>query len=229
MSAAPSYGRVADAWRAGAGAAWSDYVDHAFVMGLEDGTLPRACYLRYLRQDYLFLIHFTRAWALGAVKAGDLREMRACLAAAEALVNEEMRLHVETCAREGIDADALAATEEAPATMAYTRFTLDAGHSGDFLDLMAALAPCVFGYGEIGARLGAATGPDAPYAEWIGTYAGEPYQGFCREIGGLIDRATSLRLGPAPERAPRWAALLRTHRDAARLEAAFWSMGLEAV
>ena len=54
--------------------------------------------------------------------------------------------------------------------------SLDAGHSGDFLDLMAALAPCVLGYGEIGARLADAAG-DTPYADWIATYAGAEYQG----------------------------------------------------
>ena len=40
--------------------------------------------------------------------------------------------------------------EEALGNLAYTRYVLEAGFSGDFLDLMAALAPCVLGYGEIG-------------------------------------------------------------------------------
>ena len=67
-----------------------------------------------------------------------------------ALVNEEISLHVKLCAEEGIEeADLFNATEAMP-NLAYTRYVLDAGHSGDFLDLIAALAPCVLGYGEIG-------------------------------------------------------------------------------
>ena len=66
------YGRSFAAWREAAGA-WDDYVRHPFVQGLGDGTLPRQGFLRYLVQDYRFLIHFSRAWALGAAKAGTLR------------------------------------------------------------------------------------------------------------------------------------------------------------
>ena len=82
------YGRSFALWREAAGA-WDDYVRHPFVQGLGDGTLPRDGFLRYLVQDYRFLIHFSRAWALGAAKAGTLAEMRACIATVDALVNGE--------------------------------------------------------------------------------------------------------------------------------------------
>jgi thiaminase/transcriptional activator TenA len=77
-------------------------------------------------------------------------------------------------------------------------------HSGDFLDLMAALAPCVLGYGEIGARLLAA-GQETAYADWIETYGGEEYQQVCRDVGSLIDSAVLRRLGDQPTQSPRWA------------------------
>ena len=37
---------------------WLAYTRHAFVQGLGDGTLPHAAFLHYLKQDYVFLIHF---------------------------------------------------------------------------------------------------------------------------------------------------------------------------
>ena len=45
------------------------------------------------------------------------------------------------------------ATPEASGNMAYTRFVLERGQAGDYLDLLTALAPCVVGYAEIGRRL----------------------------------------------------------------------------
>ena len=45
------------------------------------------------------------------------------------------------------------AAPEDLACMAYTRFVLERGMSGDLLDLHIALAPCIVGYAEIGARL----------------------------------------------------------------------------
>ncbi|MGR3453971.1 TenA family protein [Pseudooceanicola sp.] len=220
-----SYGATFPLWRAAAGDAWHDYTRHAFVEGLRDGTLPRAAYLRYLVQDYLFLVHFSRAWALAVIKAETLDEMRACAATVHAQLNDEMRLHVATCAAESIPEADLFAAREAPQNIAYTRYVLDAGHSGDFLDLMAALAPCVLGYGEIGTRL-AATADRTPYAAWIETYAGADYQKTCDEVGALIDGAITRRLGTTPRDSPRWPRLCARFETATRLEVDFWGIGL---
>ncbi|MGF1594003.1 MAG: TenA family protein [Kiloniellaceae bacterium] len=225
---APDYGSaVFAAWRRAAGTDWQAYTRHAFVRRLGDGSLPREAFLHYLVQDYIFLANFARAWALGVVKAGDLEEMRAAAAAVDALVNQEMKLHVEVCAAAGLPEKTLLAAEEEIENLAYTRFVLDAGLSGDFLDLLAALAPCVLGYGEIGAWLGDAA-TDKTYADWIDSYAASDYQALCLSVGRLIDRAAGARLGAAPEAAPRWADLCRTFRTATRLEAGFWDMGLRA-
>jgi thiaminase/transcriptional activator TenA len=224
---APDYGRAFAAWRAGA-PDWGDYVGHPFVAGLGDGTLPRDAFLHYLVQDYLFLIHFARAWALAVVKADSLDEMRAASTTVDALVNHEMRLHVRTCAAAGIPEARLAEAREAPENMAYTRYVLEAGFSGDLLDLLAALAPCVLGYGEIGARLARERSSET-YRDWIETYGGDEYQGVCRDVGALIDEALARRLGRDFTAAPRWAHLCRRFADATRLEVAFWDMGLRGV
>ncbi|MEO1723000.1 MAG: TenA family protein [Pseudomonadota bacterium] len=208
---------------------WEAYVRHPFTQGLGDGSLPRESYLRYLRQDYVFLIHFTRAWALAVAKSDRIEEMRAMSATVNALIGEEIELHIATCAREGIPGEELAATEELPATFAYTRFVMDAGLKGDLLDLLVALAPCVLGYGEIGLRLATESGgppPDHTYAEWIGTYAGDDNQAVCRSVEGLIDSVAARTLGPDPVASPRWEDLRRLFRGACRLEADFWEMGL---
>lgn len=220
-----SYGRIFTLWRAAAGEGWRAYTRHAFVEGLSDGSLPRTAYLHYLVQDYVFLVHFSRAWALAVTKSETIEEMRTCAATTRALIDEEMRLHVETCAAEGIDEATLQAAEERPANLAYTRYVLDAGHSGDFADLLAALAPCVLGYGEIGARLAAEASADT-YRDWIGTYGNDDYQALCAEVGALIDGAVARRLGPAPEDSPRWPGLCHRFATATRLEVGFWDMGM---
>jgi thiaminase/transcriptional activator TenA len=205
---------------------WDAYTRHAFVEGLRDGTLPRAVFLDYLVQDYLFLFHFARAWALAAAKAETLDEMRTAARTVDTLVNEETRLHVAACAAAGIDEATLMAAEERTANLAYTRYVLEAGHSGDLLDLLAALAPCVLGYGEIGLRL--ARDGRAPYRDWIDAYGGPSYQGVCREVGALIDTAATRRLGPDFAAVPRWESLAGRFRTATRLEVGFWDMGLAA-
>jgi len=219
------YGATFSKWRAAAAEPWHAYTHHPFLAGLGDGTLPRAAYLRYLVQDYLFLIHFSRAWALAVTKAGTVDEMRFAARTLHALLNEEIALHVATCAAEGLDEATLFEAEELPQNIAYTRYVLDAGHSGDFLDLLAALAPCVLGYGEIGQRL-AAVKANTPYADWIDTYAGEGNQQVCREVGELLDAAVTRQLGDRPEGTPRWQQLSHRFHTATRLEIGFWDMAL---
>lgn len=205
---------------------WAAYTMHAFPNRMGDGTLPRASFLHYLRQDYVFLIHFARAWALAVVKSDRIDEMRQAAAAVHALIDEEMRLHIGVCAQAGIDEATLAATPEAPANLAYTRFVLDAGARGDLLDLLIALAPCVLGYGEIGARLTKTKAADTPYGDWIATYGGAEYQEVCHSVAGLIETVAARRIGATPEASPRWAELRETFAAACRLEADFWTMGL---
>ena len=225
MTASP-YGATFKLLRAGCPEPWRAYTHHPFVQGLGDGTLPQAAFLHYLVQDYVFLVHFARAWSLGVVKAETLDEMKICASTVDVLVNHEMALHVKTCEQAGIDEATLFAASEEFENLAYTRYVMDAGLQGDFLDLMAALAPCCFGYGEIGARLVQSATPDTPYRDWIATYAEDDYQNVMVSLGHMIDRAVTRRLGDDPAGSARWPHLQARFTTATRLEVAFWDMGL---
>ena len=205
---------------------WQAYCHHRFVAGLADGSLPESAFRHYLIQDYLFLIQFARAYALAAYKADNLDDMRAASATLAAIIDVEMGLHVSYCADWGLTEADMAGAPEALETTAYTRFVLDLGLGGDSLDLMAALAPCVNGYGVIGARLAAdpATKHDGnPYASWIDMYAGDEYQEVCRAAIAQLDRLAAARGGDA-----RFDDLAKTFSQATRLEIAFWEMGWAA-
>ncbi len=225
MSDLPDYGSVFAALRRRAGDAWTHYTSHPFVESLADGSLPRPAFLHYLRQDYVFLIHFSRAWALAAVKSEHHDELLAAVTTVNALVSQEMQLHVRICEAAGIPREDLLATTERAENLAYTRFVLEAGFSGDLLDLLSALAPCVMGYGEIGRRLQHAATSDR-YRDWIETYAGTDYQNVTRSAGELLDGAVVRRLGPDFIQTPRFTSLCHRFRTATELEVSFWQMGL---
>jgi len=207
--------------------AWHAYTKHEFVAGLADGTLPEEAFKYYLKQDYLFLIHFARAYALAAYKADNLDDMKSALATAAALTDTEMSLHVEYCKGWGISEAQMQAEEEAPANMAYTRYVLERGMSGDILDLYAALAPCVIGYGEIGGRLmadPASKKEGNPYLPWMEMYGGSEYLEVMQAAIVQLDRLAENRLVEA-----RFDDLSKTFRQATLLEVDFWQMGLDAI
>ncbi len=205
---------------------WNAYTRHDFVRGLADGSLPEAAFRHYLQQDYLFLVHFARAYALAGYKSETLAELRSAAATMSALVDTEMKLHVAYCAEWGLSEADMEALPEDKATVAYTRFVLERGAAGDLLDLQVALAPCVVGYGEIGRALAddPATKRDGnPYADWIAMYAGDEYQEVAVAAVAGLDTLMARRGGEG-----RMPGLTETFRMATVLEADFWQMGLDA-
>jgi thiaminase/transcriptional activator TenA len=212
--------------REAAGEDWRAYCHHPFVAAIADGSLLEAAFRHYLVQDYLFLVQFARAYALAAYKADTIDDMRAAGATMAAILDTEMRLHVEYCAGWGLGEAEMAAAPEALETTAYTRFVLDCGARGDVLELMVALAPCVVGYGEIGRRLAddPATRRDGnAYASWIDMYAGADYQQVAAAAVAQLDRLGRARGGEA-----RFESLARLFAHATRLEVGFWEMGWRA-
>lgn len=203
---------------------WEAYINHPFVDQLARGVLPERCFRHYLLQDYVFLKHFSRAWALMVYKSDRLDDMRAASQVLHGLLEHEMSLHVRYCEQWGISAAELDDIPEARANLAYTRYVLDRGLAGDSLDLLVALAPCVIGYGEIGS--GRISHPDTaiegnPYREWLEMYSDPEYQQLVNTTLAQMQRLANERVGPG-----RMDSLIRTFREATRLEAGFWDMGL---
>lgn len=212
--------------RSGAEADWNRYARHPFTDAMADGSLPEPAFRSYLVQDYLFLIEFSRAYALAVYKSPTLADMREAAAGMSAILDVEMGLHVKLCGAWGLSPEMLEQTPAEPATLAYTRYVLDTGMRGDLLALKVALAPCVIGYAEIATRLAArpgATSPANPYRVWIEEYAGSAYQDVAAAARAHLERLAERYMTPARE-----AELLTIFREASRLEADFWEMGWRA-
>ena len=203
---------------------WDAYIQHDFVRQLGDGTLAADAFRHYLKQDYLFLIQFARAFALAAYKSPTLEDLRQAKAGLEAIVDLELGLHIQYCREWGISEQELQALPEARATMAYTRYVLDTGNRGDLLDLHVALAPCLVGYGQIAqwlnSRSGTLRGEQNPYDAWIAMYESDEFQSATAAEIDWLNR----ELADVSPR--RFEQLVRIFSDATRLEIDFWDMGL---
>jgi thiaminase/transcriptional activator TenA len=203
---------------------WHAYCQHEFTCTLGAGTLSKDAFRHYLEQDYLFLVHFARAYGLAVYKSRNIVDLRRALDSLKAIVDVEMGLHIQYCAGWGISESDLMSLPEARATMAYTRYVLDAGNRGDLLDLHVALAPCLIGYAEIATWLKAqpfVVQEGNPYAGWIAMYASDDFQGAAAGERAWLDG----RLASVSRE--RFDELVTIFRDATRLEIDFWQMGLD--
>ena len=202
---------------------WHAYCHHEFVRRIGDGTLPLECFQHYLQQDYLFLLHYGRAYALAVYKSDNVDDMRAAAQSVNGVLSETS-LHLEYCQKWGLTQQDVVQVPEAKANMAYTRYVLERGMSGDVLDLHVALAPCAVGYAEIGARLindPATRREGNPYWDWIQTYGDDEFLAGSIQTIQNIERLASSRLTEK-----RLQSLQKTFREATRLEIGFWDMGI---
>ena len=207
---------------------WHAYTQHEFVQQLARGVLAQPAYLHYLKQDFLFLKQYARAYALAIYKADSLADMRKALPTVQALLNSEVNHHVTYCAKWGLTESDLEAEAEDFGTVAYTRYVLDAGMRGDIIDLYAALAPCAIGYAEIGRHLvvDENTNLEAnPFLDWIQLYSGEDFQ---QSAAQGIERLDEL-LAEVNLHSQRGRNLVEVFRTATRMEIAFWQQGLDAI
>lgn len=205
-------------------AEWKAYTQHSFVQQLAAGTLSDDAFKHYLKQDYLFLLHFGRAYALAVYKSQNLTDLRHSLAGLKTILDDELQLHIEFCREWGISEEDLAQLPESRATLAYTRYVFDAGSRGNLLDLHVALAPCLVGYAEVSqylAQYSGTTRDNNPFEKWLVMYESDEFQQAAeQEIQWLDQRLANI----SPERFNQLALIFR---DATRLEIDFWQAGLD--
>jgi thiaminase/transcriptional activator TenA len=204
---------------------WNRYVQHSFIRQLGDGSLSRASFEHYLKQDYVFLVHFARAFGLAAFKSSDIIELQHAKAMMAGIMDVELGLHVKYCQEWGISQQDLDGIVESTANMAYTRYVMERGLAGDLLDLNVALAPCIVGYAEIAKWLSAQSflnTADNPYLPWLEMYASDEYQHVATAHRSMLDETDVSTLSKQ-----RLQVLNVNFSAATRLEVDFWQMGLD--
>ena len=198
---------------------WEAMFQHPFVKGIGDGTLSRDRFEFYLKQDYVYLIDFSRVFALACAKSRTLTEMGTFATLLHVTLNTEMELHRKTCAAFGIAEQELASTRKNPVTAAYTDLLVRTAYEGELSEILAVLLPCACGYVEIGKRLKSEGLPIDPYyRDWIDTYSSPEFQEFA---DWLIGRMNEHADGAPAQRKEQWH---RLYESSARYEYLFFDM-----
>lgn len=206
---------------------WQCYVEHDFVTQLAKGTLDQHAFLHYLKQDFLFLKQYARAYAMAIYKARTLEQMRMALPSVQALLASEIAHHVSYCESWQLTEADMEAEQEAFGTVAYTRYVLDAGMTGDLVDLYVALAPCSIGYAQIGKQLITDTNTlinGNAYCSWITLYGSDDFQAGAKLSAEQLDQL----LSEVDLNSQRGQQLCEVFKTATRMEIAFWQQGLDA-
>lgn len=199
---------------------WRQNHQHPFIIEMGQGTLGVEKFRFYMVQDYLYLIEYAKLFALGAVKARDLKTMGKFAALLDATMNEEMALHRKYAEQFGISEAELEQAEPSPITLAYTHYMLHAAQNGPLSHLVAALLPCMWSYWDIGKELNLIPGAadHELYGEWIRMYSSEEFGALARWCMELMDE---LAEGVSEQERAR---LEDIFLNTTRFEYMFWDM-----
>ncbi|RAJ37563.1 thiaminase/transcriptional activator TenA [Kitasatospora sp. SolWspMP-SS2h] len=161
-------------------------LDHPFLLGLADGTLPRDAFRHFVVQDAHYLRDYARALAVCAAKAPGDDQVLAFAHEAVGAIAAEQDMHGEFMgALGGPDVDD---EPVLPTTRAYTSYLLATVYGGSFAEALGAVLPCYWIYARVGAELARRSSPEPLYAKWIAAYGDEEFQAVVRRVLDLTDR-----------------------------------------
>jgi len=168
---------------------WRAIENHPFLVELHAGTLPMERFTHFILQDYVYLLDFAQVLCLGGAKSPDLATLELFCRHALGAVEVERTFHANFGKTHGLSQRELDKVAKAPATQAYIDHLQSVARGGTLGELVAAVLPCYWIYGEAGKRL-YRNRPHSPkvYREWIETYASESFWQPVREQIQLMDR-----------------------------------------
>jgi thiaminase/transcriptional activator TenA len=211
---------LSDRLRTDCASLWEELHRHPFIRGLAAGTLPPDTFRFYIEQNLQYLPEYARTIATAASKAGDLRTMRLFADDLRNILENEIPENEELLRRviELGAGDLGGAAGMAPANVAYTGFLVSTAVQGTPLEVMAAILPCTWSYGDIGARLAPEAREHPVYAEWVRFFGSPEYSEIVARMRGdfelLADELSETTIA-------RLSALFTA---IVRLERGFWDM-----
>lgn len=169
---------------------WDSYYTHPFVAEMAKGILDESKFRFYMVQDYLYLLDYSKVFALGVVKSKEEDLMRKFAELEYNCLNGEMSIHKSYMKRLGITREEIKNAQISLANRSYTSYMLQVGYEQGPLAILVAVLSCAWSYQMIGEQNAKVPGAlEHPlYGEWVQGYTSEAYAKDTKEIIDLTDK-----------------------------------------
>lgn len=163
-------------------------LNHPFVQGIGNGSLPPSQFAYYVGQDAFFLEAFARAYSIAAAKAPDWQGFKVFHDLATGVL-DELALHESYAKTWNVD---LSSVQPGSATRQYTDFLLATAWGQPIGVTAVAMSPCMRLYAYLGQQLAAQNqatniAPHA-YTDWIQTYSSEDFEPLAQQLEALVEQ-----------------------------------------
>jgi len=172
---------------------WNSYIEHPFVKGLGEGWLEQDKFKHWLKQDYVYLIEYSRLFALGSAKAEDLETMTIFAKLLHETLDMEMDLHRQYAAKFNISPKDLEQTKAASTTTAYTSYMLNVSQRGGVENVIASVLACAWSYNFIGKKLAEIPGAleHEFYGHWVQMYSSDEFTELAHDCKRLMNEVAA--------------------------------------
>ncbi|NEP62783.1 MAG: TenA family protein, partial [Symploca sp. SIO2G7] len=161
----------------------NESLDHPFVQGIADGTLPKHTFAYYVGQDTFFLEAFARAYSIAAAKAPTWQIFNVFHDLAAGVLSE-LKLHQSYAKTWQVD---LTQVNPSTATRQYTDFLMATAWSQTIGVTAVAMSPCMRLYAYLGQQLAQDGIPDHTYKDWIVTYSSDEFEPLAAQLEAIVD------------------------------------------
>ena len=199
---------------------WKQYTEHKFVNEICDGSLKKQVFKYYLIQDYIFLIEYSKAWAVAFQSTSQMDCMSFALLNMKSVFEVEIYLHLEYCKKWNILENEILKTQVHKNTKSYTDYVMKTTKKYGYIGAIVSMAPCCIGYAEIGSNINLAPKiKDNPFQSWIDMYAGDELSKVAKEYKEHMDKVINTYYSDF-----NFEVLQEIFNEATRLEVDFWDM-----
>lgn len=153
---------------------WESYIKHPFLKELGEGKLSKERFSFYLLQDYLYLFEYAKVYALGFVKADDMK-LQEMFLIGQNVIFEELEIHKKYMLDMGISKDKIENLKPSIYNKAYTNYMLSVAFNGDVDEVIATILPCAWSYSYISKRLKKEYKTHGFYTHWIDSYSSDEF------------------------------------------------------
>ena len=172
---------------------WADYNKHPFVCGIQDGTLDKEKFKYYIIQDFLYLIEYTKVFAIGIAKAKSVEVMQLFSSYVHLLADSEMDIHKGYMGIFEVTQEEIDNTPVALDNLSYTSYMLRVAYEEGEAEILTAILACACSY-EVIARNIVNNNPNSInhpfYGNWIKGYSADAYHDENIILCDTLDRLT---------------------------------------
>ena len=199
---------------------WDSYNEHPFVKGIEIGNLDIDKFRFYMIQDYLYLLEYSRVFALGIVKAKDEEIMRLFAESVNSILNGETNIHKSYMNRLGISKEEVEKAKASIDNISYTNYMLSVAQNQGLLELIVSVLSCSWSYKLIADKINERSNAinHEFYGEWVKGYVSEEY---AKSNDIIINLVNKLGKDITKEKLDN---LIDIFRNCSRYEYMFWDM-----